>query len=264
MFTGNHANSGGALQLVGSGHAVTCYSSSSSSNTDYGKYKSSYLDSLPYASYSFCGLTAPFCVISNSSFDGNSASLGGGGISVLQGYSAQLSNVTFLDSTSPLYGGAVAVANGSSVISNGCTFRDCTASQGGALYATAYDEAYIAASVIPQWRNTFIYASDWYKLGRQMGSLLNVANSSFVENVAGDAGGAVYISGDNQLVSQGNIYTENQASTQGQPCSTCMHSGAQLCLASPLCCPDLALPLPCPDYTTPHASSLMPWCLRPC
>ena len=199
---------------MGAGHAVTCHTSGS--NVDYGKYTAAYLDSLPYASYSFCGLTTAFCVISNTSFEGNSALLGGGSLSVLQGYSVQLDSVTFQNSTSPLYGGAIAVANGSAVISSGCTFTDCSASEGGAIYATASTEAYITASVIPQWRDAYIYASDVYKLGRQMGSLVNLANSTFKDNVASTAGGAVSMSGDSQLVSQGNTFTGSQAGTQGQ------------------------------------------------
>ncbi|KAL0048014.1 hypothetical protein WJX82_005700 [Trebouxia sp. C0006] len=212
-FSDNTANSGGAVQLAGAGHTVSCHTSGS--NVDYGKYNASYLDSLPYASYSFCGLTAAFCVISNTSFDGNSALLGGGALSVLQGYSVQLNNVSFQDSSTPMYGGAIAVANGSAVITNGCTFTDCSASEGGAIYATASSEGYIAATVIPQWRDAYIYASDVYKLGRQMGSLVNLANSSFVGNVASNAGGAVYMSGDNQLVSQGNTFVASQAGAQG-------------------------------------------------
>ncbi len=127
----------------------------------------------------------------------------------------QLNNVSFQDSSTPMYGGAIAVANGSAVITNGCTFTDCSASEGGAIYATASSEGYIAATVIPQWRDAYIYASDVYKLGRQMGSLVNLANSSFVGNVASNAGGAVYMSGDNQLVSQGNTFVASQAGAQG-------------------------------------------------
>ncbi len=81
--------------------------------------------------------TAAFCVISNSRFDGNCALLGGGALSVLQGYSLQLNDVCFQDSSTTLYGGAIAVANGSAVITKGCAFTDCSASEGGAIYATA-------------------------------------------------------------------------------------------------------------------------------
>ncbi len=51
--------------------------------------------------------------------------------------------------------------------------------------------------------------------GVRLGSLVNLANSSFVGNVASNAGGAVYMSGDNQLVSQGNIFVASQAGAQG-------------------------------------------------
>ena len=204
------------MQLVGSGHQAQSYSSASS-NISYGRYNVSYLDSLPYTSYSFCALSSAFCTISNSVFDGNSALLGGGGLSVLQGYSVQLTNVSFTDSTTPLYGGAIAVANGSAVFSTGCTFTGCTASQGGAVYAVTSSEAYIAASVIPLWRNAFIYASDVYKLGRQMGSAVTLTSNKFKDNVATGAGGAVYMSGDNQFVSQGNTFSEGRAGTQGTP-----------------------------------------------
>ena len=214
-FTGNQANSGGAVQLVGAGHAVTCYGSADKS-ISYGKYNASYLGSLPAASYSFCSISAAYCTISNSSFENNNAQLGGGALSVLQGYSVTLNQVTFQDNVTPMYGGAIAIANGSTVISNSCSYSGCTALRGGAIYAEASSEKYISANVIPLWHNAYIYAPDWYKLGRQMGSVLNLANSSFLSNVAGDAGGAVYMSGDIQLVSQGNVFEGSQAATQGE------------------------------------------------
>ena len=212
-FADNHANSGGAVQLVGSGHFAQ--SIDSSSNISYGKYSASYLDSLPYASYSFCAQTSTYCTISDSSFDGNSALLGGGGVSVLQGYTVQLTNVSFLDESTPLYGGAIAVANGSAVFIDRCRFASCTANLGGAIYAVASSEAYIAASVMPQWKNFNIYPQDVYKLGRQMGCGVSLSNSSFVGNSAVAAGAAVYMSGDSQLVSQGNTFSGGQAGTQG-------------------------------------------------
>ena len=212
--TDNEANSGGAVQLVGSGHQAQSFSSATS-NASYGRYNASYLDSLPYTSYSFSALTSVFCTISDSIFDGNSALLGGGGLSVLQGYSVQLTNVSFTDSSAELYGGAIAVANGSALFSSRCTFTGCTASQGGAVYAVASSEAYIVASVIPLWRNAFIYASDVYKLGRQMGCTVSLTNNTFLDNTASAAGAAVFMSGDNQLVSQGNTFTGGRAGTQG-------------------------------------------------
>ncbi len=48
-----------------------------------------------------------------------------------------------------------------------------------------------------------------------MGSLVNLAHSLFVGNVASNAGGAVYMSGDNQLVSQGNAFVASQAGARG-------------------------------------------------
>ena len=89
------------------------------------------------------------------------------------------------------------------------------------MYALASSEAYITASVIPLWRNAFIYASDVYKLGRQMGSSVTLSGSTFVDNVATAAGAAVYMSGDNQLVSQGNTFSGGQAGTQGGSVRTC-------------------------------------------
>lgn len=208
---------------MGSGHQPQSFSSATS-NVSYGKYNASYLDSLPYTSYSFCALTSTFCTISDSVFDGNSALLGGGSLSVLQGYSVQLTNVSFMDSSAALYGGAIAVANGSAVFSSRCTFTACTASQGGAVYAVASSEAYIAASVIPLWHNAFIYTSDVYKLGRQMGSTVSLTQNTFLDNVATTAGAAVFMAGDNQLVSQGNTFTGGQAGTQGPYLYTNIHT----------------------------------------
>ena len=199
---------------MGAGHSVSCYDSTDNT-TGYGKYNATYLATLDVSSYSFCSINAAYSVISSSSFEGNSALLGGGAVTVLQGYSVTLDRVGFSNNTTPLYGGGVAVANGSTVISNSCSYTACTALRGGAIYAEASTEKYIAAAVIPLWHNAYIYAPDWYKLGRQMGSVLNLANSSFLSNVAGDAGGAVYMTGDNQLVSQGNTFEASQAATQG-------------------------------------------------
>ena len=227
-FTDNHANSGGAVQLVGSGHLAQSFNKNS--RISYGRYNVSYLDSLPYDSYTFSAQTAAYCTISDSSFEGNSALLGGGGISILQGYSAQLTNLAFSDNATPLYGGAIAVANGSAIFSDRCTFRACNATQGGAVYAVAPSESYILSSIIPLWRNYNIYVPDVYKLGRQMGSAVSLFNNMFMDNSATTAGAAVYMSGDNQLVSQGNTFTRGQAGTQGLYC-ICLHSILAACFA---------------------------------
>lgn len=224
-FFGNQANSGGAVQLVGSGHFAQPIDSSS--NISYGRYSASYLDSLPYASYSFCAQTSIYCTISDSSFGGNLALLGGGGVSVLHGYTVQLTNVSFTENTTPLYGGAIAVANGSAVLIDRCTFTACTASQGGAVYAVASSEAYVAASVMPLWKNFKIYPGDVYKLGRQMGCGVSLSNSIFVDNSADAAGAAVYMSGDNQLVSQGNTFSGGRAGTQGLSAFVTLHEKFQ-------------------------------------
>ena len=202
-FTRNHANSGGAVQLVGGGHPADCHTSPT--------------NSLPYTAYSFCGLAAtPYCTISNSSFVGNSALLGGGSISTLQSYSVQLSNLTFTNSTTPLYGGAVAVANGSAVFSSNCTYTACTAASGGAVAAVSPSESYISSVVLPQFKTQYIYAADVYTYGRQMGSAVTLSGNTFDTNVAAGAGGAVHVSGDCHLVSQGNTFTSGQAGTQGK------------------------------------------------
>lgn len=214
-FTNNDANSGGAIQAVGSGHRAQNFDSTSSSGISYGRYNASYLASLPYASYSFAAQTSTYCTISDSVFEGNSALLGGGALSILQGYSVQLTNLSFADSTTPLYGGAIAVANGSGLFTDRCTFTGCTAAQGGAIYAVASSEAFIRDILIPQWRNPSIYQTDVYNLGRQMGCAVSLSNSVFVDNSAATAGAAVYMSGVNQLVSEGNSFIRGQAGTQG-------------------------------------------------
>ena len=214
-FTDNHANSGGAIQAVGSGHLAQTFNSRSNSRTSYGRYNVSYLASLPFNSYTFAAQTMAYCTVSDSVFEGNSALLGGGALSVLQGYSVQLTNLSFTDNTTPLYGGAIAVANGSGLFTESCTFKACTAAQGGAIYAVAPSEAYIQFNVIPLWRNFNIYPSDVYKLGRQMGSAVSLSNNVFVDSSATTAGAAVYMSGDSQLVSQENTFTGGQAGTQG-------------------------------------------------
>ena len=214
-FTDNHANSGGAIQAVGSGHLAQTFNSNSNSRISYGRYNVSYLTSLPYNSYSFAAQTSAYCTVIDSIFEGNSALLGGGALSVLQGYSVQLTNLSFADNTTPLYGGAIAVANGSGLFTDRCTFTACTAAQGGAIYAVAPSEAYVQQNVIPLWRNYNIYPADVYKLGRQMGSAISLSNNVFVDSSATMAGAAVYMFGDNQLVSQGNTFTGGQAGTQG-------------------------------------------------
>ena len=217
-FTDNHANSGGAVQAAGSGHLAQTFNSNSNSLISYGRYNASYLASLPYDSYTFAAQISAYCTVIDSIFEGNSAVLGGGALSVLQGYSVQLTNLSFTDNTTPLYGGAIAVANGSGLFTERCTFTACTAAQGGAIYAVAPSEAYIQLSVIPLWRNYNIYPADVYKLGRQMGSAVSLSNNVFVDNSATTAGAAVYMSGDSQLVSQGNTFTGGQAGTQGLYC----------------------------------------------
>ena len=213
-FTDNHANSGGALQLVGGGHPADCHTSPT--NNSYGRYSASYLSSLPYSAYSFCGLgSIPYCTISNSSFSGNSALLGGGSINVLQSYSVQLNNLIFTGSTTPWYGGAVAVANGSAVNSINCTYTACSATSGGAVSVVSSSESYLTSTVVPQFRSTYIYAADVYKYGRQMGSVVTLTGNRFGSNTATGAGGAVHVSGDSDLVSQGNTFAASQAGTQG-------------------------------------------------
>lgn len=247
-FTDNHANSGGAVQLVGGGHPADCHTSPT--NGSYGRYSASYLASLPYTAYSFCGIAAmPYCTISNSSFVGNSALLGGGSISVLQSYSVQLSNLTFTDSMTPLYGGAVAVANGSAVFSSNCNYTACTAASGGAVFAVSPSESYISSVVLPQFRTQFIYAADVYAYGRQMGSAVTLSGNTFDRNVAAGAGGAVHVSGDCHLVSQGNTFSSGQAGTQGIPL---LCACARLCLCVKRRCPIL-------HYNTllPHLSLLL-------
>ena len=214
-FIDNHANSGGAIQAVGSGHLAQTFNSKSNSRTSYGRYNVSYLASLPYDSYTFAAQTSAYCTVSDSIFQGNSALLGGGALSVLQGYTVQLTNLSFTDNTTPLYGGAIAVANGSGLFTESCTFKACTAAQGGAIYAVAPSEAYIQLNVIPLWRNFNIYPNDVYKLGRQMGSAVSLSNNVFVDSSATTAGAAVYMSGVSQLVSQRNTFTGGQAGTQG-------------------------------------------------
>lgn len=168
-------------------------------------------------SYSFCGLSpTPYCTISDSSFDSNTASLGGGSLAVLQGYSVQMNNLTFTNSSSLLYGGAVAVSNGSALYSTSCTFTNCSAASGGAVYAVSSSESYLSSVVIPQFRTTFIYASDMYKYIRQLGSALTLTGNTFTGNTASIAGGAVHVSGTNQLVSQGNTFINGRASAQGE------------------------------------------------
>ena len=214
-FTDNHANSGGAVQAVGSGHLAQTFNSKSNSRISYGRYNASYLASLPYDSYTFAAQTSAYCTVIDSIFKGNSALLGGGAFSVLQGYGVQLTNLSFTDNTTPLYGGAIAVANGSGLFTERCTFTACTAAQGGAIYAVGPIEAYIQQNIIPLWRNYNIYPDDVYKLGRQMGSAVSLSNNVFVDSSATMAGGAVYMSGDNQLVSHGNTFTRGQAGSQG-------------------------------------------------
>lgn len=202
------------MQLVGGGHSAVC--NNSATNNSYGSYSASYLASLPYASYAFCGLAAtPYCTISNSRFEDNAALLGGGSISVLQSYSVQLSNLTFTNSTTPLCGGAVAVANGSAVTSSNCTYTACTAAAGGAIYALSPSETFISSVVLPQFKSTYIYAADVYKIGRQMGSAVTLMGNTFDSNQATGAGGAVHVFGDSHLVSQGNTFMFGQAGTQG-------------------------------------------------
>ena len=214
-FTGNQANAGGAVQLVGAGHAQECHVSPA--NTSYGRYSASYMNSLPYSSYSFCGLPAtPYCTIRDSSFDSNTASLGGGSIAVLQGYSVQMNNLTFTNSLSLLYGGAVAVSNGSALYSTNCVYTNCSAASGGAVYAVSSSESYLSSVVIPQFRTTFIYAADMYKYLRQLGSALTLAGNTFTGNTATVSGGAVHMSGANQLVSQGNTFINGRAAAQGE------------------------------------------------
>ena len=64
----------------------------------------------------------------------------------------------------------------------------------------------------------FIAADKLMQEGRTLGSALNILGCQFADNAAELNGGAMYVDGPSQVVSEGNIFSRSIAGQQGMCC----------------------------------------------
>lgn len=130
--------------------------------------------------------------IAGSSFDSNSAVKGGGAVFAKEVGSISVTDSSFTSNTtdSQESGGAIAIYNGYGLVVERSTFQSNISDwQGGAIYSERTSS----------------------------GHLQRISNSSFVENVAADSGGALGLKGNTNWFPQvsGTLFARNQAARGG-------------------------------------------------